>query len=174
MVAKAMDDRVGCLVAIETLKKIRKSPNELVFVFSSQEEVGIRGARTSAYGIDPEIGIALDVTLAGDLPHCMPLNSVLGEGPCIKVRDSSLIAHPMVIEAMKEAAASKRIKTQMEVLPFGGTDAGAIQATRSGVPSGCLSIACRYVHSPSEMVDTSDVENAIVMLTALLENPIAL
>lgn len=174
MVAKAMDDRVGCLLAIETLKQIKNSPNELVFVFTTQEEVGLRGAATSAYGVDPEIGIALDVTLSADTPHCTPVNQVLGEGPCIKVRDSSLIAHPAVIEAMKKAAASKKIKVQMEVLRFAGTDAGAIHTVRSGVPSGCLSIACRYVHSPSEMVDTSDVENAIVMLKALLENPIAL
>lgn len=174
LAAKAIDDRIGCAIAIETLKRIKKSPNELVFVFSTQEEVGLRGARTSAYGVDPEIGIALDVTISADTPHCLPSNPKLGEGPCIKVRDSSLIAHPAVIDAMKKAAEKAKVKTQLEVLRFAGTDAGAIQAVRSGVPSGCLSIACRYVHSPSEMIDSRDAEDAVVLLKSLLESQISL
>ncbi len=174
MVSKAMDDRIGCLVAIETLKSIKKSPNEIYFVFSTQEEVGIRGARTSAYAIDPEVGIAVDVTLSADTPHGDQGNPVLGGGPCIKVRDGSLIAHPKVIAAMKKAGKNAGVETQMEVLRFAGTDAGAIQLVRSGVPAGCLSIACRYVHSPSEMVDLKDVKDAILLLTDLASKPIEL
>ncbi len=173
VVSKALDDRIGCYVAIETLKAIKESPNELYFVFSVQEEVGVRGAITSAYAVDPEIGIAVDVTISADTPHCEPANPVLGKGPCVKVRDGMLIASPKVIQAMTDAAEKAAIPYQMEVLRFAGTDAGAIQFARSGVPSGCLSIACRYVHSPSEMVDWNDTLNSIRLLTVLLENPLA-
>ena len=174
MVSKAMDDRIGCLVAIQALQAIKKTPHELYFVFSTQEEVGLRGARTSAYSINPDMGIAIDVTMAADTPHCEPGNPTLGNGPCIKVRDGSLIAHPKVIQAMKEAAEEANVKTQMEVLRFAGTDASAIQMVHSGVPAGCLSIASRYIHSPSEMVDTQDVNDSIVLLTQLLSNPVSL
>ncbi len=171
-VAKALDDRIGCLIAIETLKALKPGPNEVYFVFSTQEEVGIRGARTSAYDIDPEMGIAIDVTLAADQPHGETGNMRLGDGPCIKVRDGSLLAHPAVIAAMSAAAKKAGVKSQMEVLRFAGTDAAAIQLTRSGVPAGCLSVACRYVHSPSEMVDVQDVKDSINLLTTLLQSTI--
>jgi len=174
VVSKAIDDRIGCLVAIETIKALKDSPNELFFVFSTQEEVGLRGAKTSAFSINPEMGIAVDVTLAADVPHCEPGNPVLGKGPCIKVRDGSLIAHPKVIDAMKKAADRTGIEVQMEVLSHAGTDAGAIQLVRSGVPAGCLSIACRYVHSPSEMVDINDVSESVRLLVDLLSNPVDL
>ncbi|HPJ64752.1 MAG TPA: M42 family metallopeptidase [Flexilinea sp.] len=174
VVSKAIDDRIGCLVAIETIKALKDSPNELFFVFSTQEEVGLRGAKTSAFSINPEMGIAVDVTLAADVPHCEPGNPVLGKGPCIKVRDGSLIAHPKVIDAMKKAADRTGIEVQMEVLSHSGTDAGAIQLVRSGVPAGCLSIACRYVHSPSEMVDINDVSESVRLLVDLLSNPVDL
>jgi endoglucanase len=111
------------------------------------------------------MGIAIDVTIAADVPHCEPGNPALGKGPCIKVRDGSLIAHPKVIDAMKKAAARAGIEVQMEVLRHAGTDAGAIQLVRSGVPAGCLSIACRYVHSPSEMVDINDVSESVRLLS---------
>lgn len=174
VVSKALDDRIGCYVAIETLKAVGESPNELYFVFTVQEEVGVRGAKTSAYAVDPEIGIAVDVTVAADTPHCEPANPVLGKGPCIKVRDGMLIANPAVIRAMTDTAEKAEIPYQMEVLRFAGTDAAAIQLTRSGVPAGCVSIACRYVHSPSEMVDWNDTLNSIRLLTALLEQPFSL
>ncbi|MHC1771454.1 MAG: M42 family metallopeptidase [Flexilinea sp.] len=174
VVSKALDDRIGCLVVIEALKIIKESPNELYFVFSVQEEVGIRGAVTSAYAIDPDMGIAVDVTIAADIPYGEKANPVLGKGPCVKVRDGNLIANPNVINAMTEAAEQAGIPYQMEVLRFAGTDAGAIQFARSGVPAGCLSIACRYVHSPSEMVDWNDTQNSIRLLTELLEKPVKL
>jgi len=120
------------------------------------------------------MGIAIDVTIAADVPHCEPGNPALGKGPCIKVRDGSLIAHPKVIDAMKKAADRAGIEVQMEVLRHAGTDAGAIQLVRSGVPAGCLSIACRYVHSPSEMVDINDVSESVRLLVDLLSNPVDL
>ncbi len=174
VVSKALDDRIGCLITIETLKSIKDSPNELYFVFTVQEEVGVRGAVTSAYAIDPDMGIAVDVTISSDVPGGEQLNPVLGKGPCVKIKDSMLISHPKVIKTMTDAAERKGIPYQMEVLRYAGTDAGAIQFARSGVPSGCLSVACRYVHSPSEMVDWKDVENSIQLLTEILEKPVIL
>ncbi len=178
VVSKALDDRSGCALAVETIKALKASggvdSNEVYFVFSTQEEVGLRGAKTSAYAVDPEIGVALDVTLAADQPNGPQGNMVLGAGPCLKVRDGSLIAHPGVNAAFKAAAKRAGIPLQMEVLRFAGTDAGAISGTRSGVPSTCLSLACRYVHSPSEMIDMNDFSRAVTLLGEFLSKQIAL
>ncbi len=174
LVAKSMDDRVGVLVAIEALRALKSTPHDVYFVFTTQEEVGTRGAITSAYGIDPNFGIAVDVTPTGDTPNAQKMEMALGKGPCIKIQDVSMIADPRVVQWLIRAAEKNRIPYQREVLLIGGTDARAIQLTRSGVPSGCISIPTRYVHSPSEMVDVSDVQNAIRLLTAVLRTPIDL
>ncbi len=174
LVAKSMDNRVGVLVAIETLRALKSTPYDLYFVFTTQEEVGIRGATTSAYGIDPDIGIALDVTPSGDTPNALRMEMALGKGPCIKIQDVGMIADPRIVQWMIRAAEKNRIPYQREVLLIGGTDARAIQLTRAGVPAGCISVPVRYVHSPSEMVDYSDVQNAVRLLTAVLRMPIDL
>ena len=174
LVAKSMDNRVGVLVAIETLRGINSSPHDVYFVFTTQEEVGVRGAKTSAYGVDPDLGIALDVTPAGDTPRSQQKQLALGKGPCIKIQDAGMIADPRLVQWMIRAAEKSRIPYQREVLLMGGTDAQAIQLTRAGVPSGCISVPVRYVHSPSEMVDYSDVQNAVRLLTAVLRTPIEL
>ncbi len=174
LVAKSMDDRVGVLVAIEALRALKSTPHDVYFVFTTQEEVGKRGAITSAKGIDPNFGIAVDVTPTGDTPNAQKMEMALGKGPCIKIQDVSMIADPRVVQWLIRAAEKNRIPYQREVLLIGGTDARAIQLTRSGVPSGCISIPTRYVHSPSEMVDVSDVQNAIRLLTAVLRTPIDL
>ena len=174
LVAKSMDDRVGVLVAIETLRALKSTPYDVYFVFTTQEEVGTRGAATSAYGIDPDVGIAIDVTPAGDTPNALKMEMALGKGPCIKIQDPSMIADPRVVRWMIRAAEKTKLPYQREVLLLGGTDARAIQLTRAGVPSGCLSIPVRYVHSPSEMVDYSDVQNSVKLLTAVLRTPIDL
>jgi endoglucanase len=175
MVAKSMDDRIAAAVAIEAMKRLESTPHEIHFVFSTQEEVGLRGAITAAYGIDPEVGFAIDVTRSGDTPRTNPkMATALGDGPAIKVRDASFIADPRLVEWMVKAAQEADIPYQMEVLEAGGTDGRAIQLTRSGVPAGCISIVCRYIHSPSEMVDSDDVENAVRLLVKLLEGPIVL
>lgn len=174
LVAKSMDNRVGVLVAIETLRALKSTPYDLYFVFTTQEEVGVRGATTSAYGIDPDVGIALDVAPSGDTPNSLRMEMALGKGPCIKIQDVSMISDPRVVQWMIQTAEKNRIPYQREVLLIGGTDARAIQLTRAGVPAGCISIPVRYVHSPSEMVDYSDVQNAVKLLTALLRTPIGL
>jgi putative aminopeptidase FrvX len=172
LVSKAMDDRIGVAVLIETLRTFETSPHEVYFVFSTQEEVGTRGAMTSAYGIDPEIGIAVDVTLTGDTPRGSKMEVSLGKGPAIKVRDSGMLSDPRLVRKMVETAEKDSIPYQMEVLEGGTTDARAIQSTRSGVPAGCISVPCRYVHSPSEMVDYNDVINSVRLLRALLAGPL--
>jgi len=174
LVAKSMDDRVGVLVAIETLRSLKSTPHDVYFVFTTQEEVGTHGATVSAYGVDPDIGIALDVTPAGDTPDSIKMEMALGKGTCIKIKDVAMIADPRIVQWMIRTAEKNKIPYQREVLLIGSTDARAIQLTRAGVPAGCLSIPVRYVHSPSEMVDTSDIQNTIKLLTALLRLPIDL
>jgi putative aminopeptidase FrvX len=174
IVSKALDDRISCAVLIEVLSQVKDSPHDLFFVFSVQEEEGLRGARTSAYGLEPEVGIAVDITIAADTPEAKKLEMKLGAGPCIKVMDSGMLAHPGVKNLLIETAEARGIPYQLEVLDRGTTDAAAIQLARSGVPAGCVSIACRYFHTPSEMVDMEDVNNTIQLLLAVLEKPIEL
>ena len=172
LVSKAMDDRIGAAVLIETLRQLGKSPHQVFYVFSVQEEVGLRGATTAAYGIDPDIGIALDVTLSGDTPKSIKMEVGLGKGPAIKVRDSGMFSDPQVVDWMVKTAERNKLPYQLEVLEGGTTDARAIQLSRAGVPSGCISIPCRYVHAPSEMVDLDDVQNAVNLLVGLLSQPV--
>jgi endoglucanase len=169
LIAKAMDDRIGCAVLVEALRRLKKSPHDLYFVFSVQEEVGLIGARTSAYGIEPDLAIAVDVTLTGDTPEAKPMAVGLGQGPAIKVQDGGMIAHPEVRDLMVKCAEEAGIPYQMEVLVGGTTDAAAMQLVHAGVPAGCISVPCRYVHSPSEMVDEGDVENSVKLLLEVLQ-----
>lgn len=175
MVAKSMDDRIAAAIAIEVLKQLKSTPHEIHFVFSTQEEVGLRGATTAAYGIDPDVGFAVDVTRSGDTPRpAAKMATALGNGPAIKVRDASFIADPRLVDWMVRQAEAAGIPYQMEVLEAGGTDGRAIQLTRGGVPAGCVSVVCRYIHSPSEMVDSDDVVNSVKLLVKLLSEPIVL
>ena len=174
LVAKSLDDRAGVAIAIETLRRLKRGPNEVHFVFTVQEEVGLRGATVSAFGLDPEIGIAIDVTPTGDTPNPIRRDIALGKGPAIKVKDHLMLSDPKVVAWMERTAKKAKIPTQREVLTGGSTDSRAIQITRSGVPTGGLVLPCRYVHSPSEMIDLDDVEHAVELLTALLSAPIDL
>jgi len=169
LISKTMDDRIGCYVLIEVLRQLTDSPHDLYFVFSTQEEIGLAGARTTAFRIDPDIAISIDVTGTGDTPKALPMAVELGKGPAIKVKDSGMIAHPLVRDMLVAAAQKVGVPYQMEILVGGSTDAAAMQLVRSGVPSGCLSIPCRFVHSPSEMVDETDVEHAIALLLTALQ-----
>ena len=174
LVAKSMDDRAGVLVAIETLRALKSTPHDVYFVFTTQEEVGTRGAGTSAYGVDPDLGIAIDVTPTADTPNGLKMEMALGNGPCIKIQDVGAISDPRIVKWMIGTAEKNKIPYQREVLLLGGTDARAIQVVRAGVPAGGISIPVRYVHSPSEMVDYSDIQNSVKLLTALLRTPIDL
>jgi len=172
MSCKALDDRVGVFVAIEALKRAKKLACDLYFVGTTQEEVGLRGARVAGFATHPQIGIALDVTIAADTPDVPPKDQVsqLGKGVAIKVRDSASISHPALLRAMRALAEEHGIPYQMEVLPRGGTDAGALQMAQEGSAVITLSIPARYVHSVVEAVHPDDVEAAIRLLVAFLES----
>ena len=154
-----LDDRIACAALLLAMERLGETDNDLYFVFTAQEEVGIRGARTAAYGIDPDYGIALDVTDSDDIPEPEHLCSALaGKGAAVKVMDSSVICHPAVVKELEELAAAEGIPVQREVLKAGGTDAGAIHQSRAGVYTGGISIPTRYIHTPLEMADLGDVE----------------
>ena len=170
--APAMDDRVACALLVAVMQELPPCKNTVVAVFSTQEEVGCRGAITAAYSIAPDVGIALDVTAHGDTPETKQPAVKLGEGAAVKIMDRGSISHPDVVRALLEAGSCAGVKTQREVLPFGGTDAGAMQLTRGGMPVGTLSIPCRYVHSACEVVDLRDVEAAKGLLLAYLQGPL--
>lgn len=168
LISKALDDRLGCYVLIETLRRLQASPHELYFAFTVQEEFSLSGARTTAFRIEPDLAIAVDVTGTGDTPKALPMAVALGQGPAVKVQDGGMIAHPQVRERLIAAARRADLPYQLEVLRRGTTDAAAIQLAGAGVPSGCLSIPTRYIHSPSEMADAGDVEKAVQLLLAAL------
>ena len=178
LVSKALDDRIGVAVLVETLLRISYDEidlqNEVFFVFTVQEEVGLRGAAPAAFGIEPDLGFAVDVTRTGDTPKALRMSVDLGKGPAVKVRDQRLIADPRVVKWMVSAAEKNGIPYQLEVLERGSTDAGAFQLVQTGVPAGCLSIPCRYLHTPSEMVDLRDVKNAVGLMIELLTQPVSL
>lgn len=170
---KAMDDRVGVFVMIEAMRQLKDTRTEvdIYAVATAQEEVGLRGATTSAYAIEPDIGIALDVTLANDYPGPSETETVtkLGQGVAIKIMDGSLICHPKLVEHFREIAERENIPHQMEILPRGGTDAGALQRSRSGSVSITISIPTRYVHTVNEMVHRKDIESAVNLLARYLQ-----
>jgi tetrahedral aminopeptidase len=174
IVAKAMDDRIGCAVLLQVMKDIERSPHDLWFAFTVQEEVGLRGAGPSSFGIEPEIALAVDVTLTGDTPECAPMAVSLGAGPAVKIKDGGMLAHSGVKDWLLETAEAGSIPCQREVLVRGTTDASAIQVSRAGVPAGCVSIPSRYTHSPSEMVDYGDVQGAVKLLLRALSEPVVL
>lgn len=170
LVSPYMDNRISCVVllmALEQLAQADQGGNDLYFVFTSQEEVGLRGAKTAAYGVDPDYGVAVDVTVANDeLGSKHTTSSALGGGAAIKVMDASVICHPQMVEKLNELAKSNGINAQMDVITGGGTDAGSIHTTRMGILTGGISIPCRYVHTPTEMVDKGDVEACARLVAA--------
>lgn len=174
IISKSMDDRIGCAVLIEVLKKLTKPTHTIYAVFTVQEEVGLRGAKTAAFHIDPDLGIAIDVTATGDTPESRTMAVELGKGPAIKIKDNSMIVHHGVKRLLENSAKNGNINYQYEVLEYGGTDSGAIHITKEGVPSGVISIPCRYVHSSSEMIDFNDVKGAVDLLLIAIKEPLEL
>ncbi len=174
IVAKSLDDRIGCAILVETLKQINETPHELHFVFTVQEEVGVRGATTAAYKVHPDVALAVDVTDSGDVPERKHFEVKLGQGPAIKVMDRGMIAHPRLKNWLVETAETNEIPYQLEILTLGTTDATAMQLSHEGSVAGALSIPCRHVHTPSEMVNYRDVEQAVALLVAALSNPVQL
>ncbi|MBA2469612.1 MAG: M42 family metallopeptidase [Chloroflexia bacterium] len=170
VVSKALDDRVGVYVMIEAVRKATASTAEIYAIATTQEEIGLRGAHAAAYSIDPDIAIALDVTIAADIPGGTPDAHVtkLGGGTAIKILDNSQIANPKVVDHLRELAKEHDIPHQFEILPFGGTDAGAFQTSRGGTATSTISIPTRYVHTVNEMAHVDDIQASVDLLAAFL------
>ena len=167
VVSPYLDNRVSCAILLKTLEAVTQSPNDLYFVFTVQEEVGIRGGKTAAWGVDPDYGIAVDVTDVDDTPGSEKSGTVqLGKGAAIKVMDSSVICAPEVVSRLEALAKEGNIPAQRDILRAGGTDAGAIHITRTGVMTGGISVPCRYIHTPVEMADLSDAEHCVKLAAA--------
>lgn len=173
VVSKTLDNRVSVFIMIEVLRRLEgvNVESNIFAVATTQEEVGLRGATTAAYSLQPDVGIALDITLANDFPGPADHEQItrLGQGTAIKISDSSLICHPKLVRHFRDVAEKKGIKYQLEILSRGGTDAGGIQLSRSGVPSFTLSIPTRYVHTVNEMAHVDDIQATIDLLTAYLQ-----
>jgi len=170
--AKAFDDRVGVYVMIESLKRVKDCQVDIYAVATVQEEVGLRGAIVSSFSIEPDVGIALDVTIASDLPGTKEeeMVSLLGGGTAISLMDSYTISNKKLVDFLRKIAEENKIKCQTDILLGGGTDAGAMQRSKSGVPACTVSIPTRYVHSVVEMCHKEDIENSILLVSKFLEN----
>lgn len=173
VMGNAMDNRVGCAVLLEVMKQAR-SDATIYGVGTVQEEVGLKGARTAAYKINPDMALALDVTISGDHPGMKEEEAPAkaGKGPCIILTDASgrgIITHPKVKKLLIEVAKEEKIPYQLEVSEGGTTDATAIHLTREGIPTGVISPPSRYIHTPVSVVNIKDVENAAKLILAVLE-----
>lgn len=168
---KAMDNRIATWVAVNALRKVgKRSPYDIYFVATVQEEVGCRGAATSAFDVQPDIGIALDTTLACDTPGISDYEAVttLGKGVAIKIMDGMSISHRGLVDEFITLAEKKKIKYQLEVLPLGGTDAASVQRAGSGRRPITLSLPTRYIHTVTEAVHRDDLNAAVNLLAAWL------
>jgi endoglucanase len=174
VMGKAFDDRISVFLMLEAARALgeERTQAELVLAATTQEEVGLRGARTAAYHVAPDIGVALDITLAMDIPGAAEQDAVtrLGQGVAIKVFDSSHISNHKLVSHFKQLAKANDIKFQMEILPRGGTDAGAMQLSRAGMPAITISLPTRYVHTVNEMAAVSDIQAEIALLAAYMRH----
>lgn len=170
VISPYLDNRISCAVLLAVLERIQTSANDLYFVFTSQEEVGLRGAKTAAWAVDPDWAIAVDVTDVDDTPGSKRSGTVqLGKGAAVKVMDSSIICHPEVVAKLEGLAQVQGISVQRDIMRGGGTDAGAIHTTRLGVKTGGISVPCRYIHTPVEMADLGDAEACIKLVEAFAQ-----
>jgi endoglucanase len=167
---KAMDDRIGVYIMLEALKRTKNNSHDIYAVGTVQEEVGLRGAQTAAFEINPDVAIAADITGAADVPGAEDHTHItkLGKGIALKIKDSWSISDPKLVREFREIADKHKIPYQIEVLPAGGTDAGAMQRARGGASAITLSIPTRYGHSVNETVHKVDVESGIELLAKFL------
>jgi len=172
---KSLDNRISVYVLIEALAQLKNTelPYDTYAVFTVQEEVGLRGAQVASLQIQPDFGIAIDTTIAFDVPGSQAHEQVskLGEGAAIKIMDSSVIADQRMVAYLKKSADNAAIKWQPELLPAGGTDTANLQKmVKGGAIAGAISIPTRHIHSVIEMVHKSDVKFAIALLTEAVKN----
>jgi len=170
-IGKAFDNRAGCAVMVEALKLLDRTDCAVYAVGTIQEEVGLRGAGTAAFKVDPDLAIALDVTIAGDVPGVREYDTTvkMGKGPAITITDSGLITHPKILRWLLETAEEEKIPFQTETGLMGSTDAARISLTRQGIPSGNISVPTRYIHSPAGVVSLSDMENSAKLTAAAIK-----
>jgi putative aminopeptidase FrvX len=173
LLAKAWDNRIGCAIAIEVLKRLKneKHPNIVYGVGNVQEEVGLRGAKTSTFKIQPDIGFAVDVGIAGDTPGITPKEAMskLGEGPQIIIYDASMVSHKGLRDFVIDVAEENNIPYQFDAMPGGGTDAGSMHLTGNGVPTLSITIATRYIHSHASILHLDDFENAVKLIVEVVK-----
>ena len=172
VLGKAFDDRVGCAVLVEAMKRLKNVECNIYAVGTIQEEVGLRGAATAAFNVAPDIGIALDATVAGDMPGVKESDAPakMGKGPVVTVADAGLIAHPKVLRLILDTAKENMVPFQLETGIRGATDAARIALTREGVPCGVISVPSRYIHSPAAILSLEDAENAVKLVVAVIGN----
>lgn len=169
---KAFDDRVGCYILAELLKS--EFPCELVGVFTVQEEIGLRGAGVAAYTVQPDVAVALEGTVADDLPKQSDESPTteLGKGPSISVMDRSAHADRRLIRILTETASEHDIPWQIKQPGVGGTDVGTIHLARAGVPAVAVAVPCRYIHTPAALMDPEDVKNTLKLMDRALSGPL--
>lgn len=173
LLAKAWDNRIGCAIAIDVMKALQneKHPNILYSVGNVQEEVGLRGAKTATHKIQPDIGFAVDVGVAGDTPGVTAKESTskMGAGPQIVVYDASMVSHRGLREFVLDVADEHNIPYQFEAMAGGGTDAGSIHVTANGVPALSIGIATRYIHSHAGILHRDDYDNAVKLMVEVIK-----
>jgi len=170
VLGKAFDDRVGCAIMIETLRRLQKVDCNVYAVGTIQEEVGLRGATIAAFQVAPDVAIVLESTVAGDMPGVEEgkAPAKIGEGPVLTVADAGLIAHPKVLRLLIDSAKENKIPYQLETGIRGSTDAARISLSREGVPSGVIAVASRYIHSPAAILDLDDAEKTVKLAVAAI------
>jgi endoglucanase len=168
---KAFDDRAGCTVLAEVFKSMKDSLYNVVAVGSVQEELGIRGARTAAWQVDPDYGLAIEGTFVSDVPNTRPdrVSSKIQGGPVITILDKTVFTHPMVLKTLISVGRQKSIPFQFKKVPVGGTDAGAIHLTKAGVPSGTIAVPCRYIHGPASILHIDDLKNTTQLVVEFVK-----
>ena len=170
IVSPYIDNRVGVIAQLIALETLKKPVFDCYFVFTVQEEVGLRGAKPAAFGIEPDYGIVCDTTLTDDMPFSKHIGTTIpGKGASVKVMDKSVICHPEMVEALRNTAAKKKIPFQTDVIRMGGTDGSEMRKSAGGVWTGGVSIGTRYIHSPQEVCCISDVEAAGKLMAAFAE-----
>ena len=171
---KAFDNRAGCVMLIVALRKMKDVKATVHAVFTVQEEVGLKGAKTSAFRLNPDVALATDVTIAGDYPGIEKKDSVIeiGKGPSITVSDADgrgIIVPESILKWLREAAESNNIHYQLDVGSGGMTDATAIHLTKEGIPTGVISVPTRYVHTPVSVLSMEDLEKGAELIARALE-----
>jgi endoglucanase len=171
LLGKAWDDRVSCAVLIGVMEKLKDTSIEptVAYAFTVQEEVGLRGAKTAAYKIKPDLGIAVDVTMSNDIPGVPKMDTALGKGVALSVMDGTVIAHRGLFDAVEKVAVDHALPFTYDMMTVGGTDAGEIHKQYDGVITMTLSIPSRYFHSHVSIIDTKDVETTIDLIVAFLK-----